>query len=87
MNGNLTCHRGWHGGGPAVRTQVFGEVISDTFGSHENENFGVFLGDCLEVTQETGSLVVLGANLNNLCDVVIGGQLQGTNVDLDKVVL
>jgi len=72
---------------PAVGSEVFGEVIGNSLGTNENEDLGVLARDLLEVLEEPVSLVVLGNNLDDLLDIVVGSQLERTNVDLDEVVL
>jgi hypothetical protein len=72
---------------PSVGSEVFGEVIGNSLGTNENEDLGILARDLLEVLEEPVSLVVLGNNLDDLLDIVVGGQLERTNVDLDKVVL
>ena len=41
--------------------------------------------DLVEVLDELRTLLKVAANLNNLLDVVIGGQLRGSDVDLNEV--
>ena len=72
---------------PSVGSKVFGEVIGNSLGTDEDEDLGVLARDLLEVLEESVSLVVLGNNLDDLLDIVVGSQLERTNVDLDKVVL
>jgi hypothetical protein len=72
---------------PSVGSEVFGEIIGNSLGTNEDEDLGVLARDLLEVLEEPVSLVVLGNNLDDLLDIVVGSQLEGTNVDLDKVVL
>jgi hypothetical protein len=71
---------------PAVLSQELGNVVSDTLGAGENQTLGLLvLHDGLEVLDKSVSLLVLGADLHNLGDVVRGRQLQRTNVDLNLV--
>ena len=72
---------------PTVGSEVFGEVIGNSLGTDEDEDLGVLARDLLEVLEEPVPLVVLGDNLDDLLDIVVGSQLEGSNVDLDKVVL
>jgi hypothetical protein len=71
--------------GPAVLPHELGQVVSNTLGRNENDDFGVLLRDLLEVLEEPWSFVVLGHDLDELCDVVVGSELHGTDVDLDVV--
>ena len=72
---------------PSIGSEVFGEIIGNSLGTNEDEDLGVLARDLLEVLEEPVSLVVFGNNLDDLLDIVVGSQLEGTNVDLDKVVL
>lgn len=73
--------------GPAVGSEVLGQVIGDSLGTNEDEDLGILARDLLEVLEEFVSLVVFGNNVDDLLDVVVGSQLEGTNVDLDEIVL
>jgi hypothetical protein len=73
--------------GPSVLPQELGEVVRDTLGAHEDENLCVLLTDLIEVLDELSTLFKVGAHLDVLSDVVVGGEVHGTDVDLDKVVL
>lgn len=73
-------------GGPAVLAEVLGEVVSHALGAGENDDLAVLLRDGLEVTNELALLFEFGADFDNLLDVVVSGELSGTDVDLGEVV-
>lgn len=70
---------------PPVRTQVFCDLISNSFGAHEDEYFGAFLADLVQVFDQLGPLLEVGTNRNNLTNVVVSRQFHRTNIDLNKV--
>lgn len=74
--------KGW----PPVRAQVLRDIIGNPFGAHENEDLGTFLADLVKVLNQLGPLLKVGADRNNLTDVVVGCQLHRANVHLDEVV-
>ncbi len=71
---------------PAVLTEVLGDVVGDTLGAGEDDNLAVLLRDGFKVTDELALLLKLGADLDDLLDVVVGSKLGGTDVDLSVVV-
>ncbi|KAI3481231.1 hypothetical protein L1887_56447 [Cichorium endivia] len=71
---------------PAVLAEVLGEVVGDALGAGEDDDLAVLLRDGLEVADKLALLLKLGANLDDLLDVVVCGELGGANVDLGKVV-
>jgi len=73
--------------GPAIRSQVLGELIGDSLGADEDDNLAVLLRDSFEVLEELATLVKLGADFDVLSDVVVRRQVKGSDVDLDEVVL
>lgn len=70
---------------PPVLPEVLGEVIGNSLGSSEDDDLGVLLGDGVEVLDKLSSLLEVGADLNELLDVVVSGELHGSDVDLDGV--
>ena len=73
--------------GPSVLPQKLGQVIGDPLGTDKDQDLGVLLRDLVEVLDELASLLKVGADGDLLGDVVVGFQLHGTDVDLDKVLL
>jgi len=74
--------KGW----PSVRAQVLGDVIRNSFGAHEDEDFGAFLADLVEVFNQLGPLLKVGADRNDLTNVVVSCKFHRANVDLNKIV-
>lgn len=74
--------KGW----PSVCAQVLGDLISNTLGAHEDEDFGAFLADLVEVFDQLGPLLKVGADRDNLTNVMVSCEFHRANVDLDKVV-
>jgi len=70
---------------PAVLTKVFGNIICNSLGSNENENFGVFGTDLIKVLDQFITLFEVTADVNNLLDVMICRKLHGTDVDLNHI--
>jgi hypothetical protein len=70
---------------PSVLSKVLGNVVGDPLGGGEDDDLGVLVRDGVEMLDEFASLLEVGANLDELLDVVIGGELHGSNVDLDGV--
>ncbi len=73
-------------GRPAVLTEELGQVVSNTLGAGEDDHLAVLGRDGFEVANELAPLFELGADLDDLLDVVVGGELRRTDVDLSKVV-
>lgn len=70
---------------PAILAQVLGDIIGDTLGGDENQHFGVLSADLVEVLDELVALLEITADLNDLLDIRVGGQLHGTDVDLNGI--
>ena len=70
---------------PAILTEVLGDVVRCALGADKDEDFGVFVGDLVEMLQELVTLIEIGADLNHLCDVRVSSELHRTDVDLDVV--
>ena len=70
---------------PSVLSKVLGDIVGDSLGSGEDDDLSVLVGDGIEVLDELSSLLEVGADLDELLDVVVGGELHGSDVDLDGV--
>lgn len=71
---------------PAVLSQELGNVVGNSLGTGEDQALGLLvLHDGLEVLDKSVSLLVLGADLDDLGNVMGSRQLKRTNVDLDLV--
>lgn len=70
---------------PAILTEVLGDVVRCTLGADKDEDFGVFVGDLVEVLQELVTLIEFRADLDHLCDVHVSSELHRTDIDLDVV--
>lgn len=71
--------------GPTVLPQIFRDVIGNSFGPYEDQDFGIFRTDLIQVLDQFRALLEIAADLDDLLDVVVGGQLHGTDVDLDHI--
>ena len=71
--------------GPAVLSEVLGNIVGDSLGGGEDDDLCVLVRDGVEVLDELSSLLKVGADLDELLDVVVGGQLHRSDVDLDRV--
>lgn len=72
--------------GPSILAQESGNIVGNTLGANKDENLVLLvIHDLLKVLNHTVALLHVTDNLNNLGDAVVGSQLHGTNVDLDKV--
>jgi hypothetical protein len=71
---------------PAVLTEESGNIICDTLGASENDALvGAVLHDLLKVLDHLVTLLEVRDDLDNLCNTVVGGQVSGTDVDLNVV--
>ena len=71
--------------GPAVLAKVLGDVVCDTLRANEDKNLRVLLADLVEVLNKLRPLLELGADLNDLSNVVVGSELHGPDVHLDEI--
>ena len=71
---------------PSIRTQVLGDVISNPLSAHEDEDFRAFLTDLIKVFNQFGSLLEVGADRNDLANVMVSCQFHRANIDLNEVV-
>ena len=71
--------------GPSVLTEVLSNIVSDTLSADENEDFGILLLNLLKVLDKPGALLKVAADFNDLLNVVVGGEFERTDVDLDEV--
>lgn len=73
---------------PSVLAKESSDLISNTLGSGENENLvALVVHDALEMLDHAITLLHLRDNFHDLCDSVVGGEVHGSNVDLDEVIL
>ena len=73
---------------PAVLTKESGNLVSNALGTCEDQDLVVLVAhDCLEVLGHAVALLKLCADLDNLLNAVVSGQVHGTNVHLDPVLL
>jgi hypothetical protein len=70
---------------PSVLTKVLGQVVGDPLRTDEDEDLGVLRRDLLKVLDELAALLKVGADLDDLSDVEVGRELEGTDGDLDEV--
>lgn len=70
---------------PAILPQIFGDIICNTLCADENKNFGVLAAYLVKMLDEFAAFLEVGADFNVLLDVVIGGQLHRTDINLHKV--
>jgi hypothetical protein len=70
---------------PSVHTQILGDVVRNAFRANEDKNFGVFSADLIQMLDQLGPFLKLAANADNLLDVVVGSELHGSDVTLDKI--
>jgi hypothetical protein len=71
---------------PAVLAKEAGDLVGDTLGAGEHKDLaGLVLHNLLNVPEHLVALLELGDDLDLLGNAVVGGQLHGTNSDLDPV--
>jgi len=73
-------------GGPTILTQIFGDIVSDTFGRYEYEHFGILIADQVEMFQQFASFLKVSADFDDLGDAVVRCQFHGANVHLNEVI-
>lgn len=71
--------------GPSILPQIFRDIVSNPFGAYEDQDFSIFRADLVQVLDQFRPLLEIAADLDDLLDVVVRGQLHGTNVDLDHI--
>lgn len=72
---------------PAILAEEPSNLVGNTLGASENKDLVVLVvHDLLHMADHLVALLGLIANLNDLCNAVVGGQVHGTDVDLDEVV-
>lgn len=75
-------------GWPAILSEETGDLVGNTLGASEDKALVVLvLHDLLEVLDHLVTLLEFGNDLDDLSDAVVGGQVHGTDVDLDEIVL
>jgi hypothetical protein len=72
-------------GGPAVLSEILCQVIGDPFRASENQNFGVLLTYLVKVLDQFATFLEVGANFDDLLNVMVGCEVHGPNVDLNEV--
>ena len=70
---------------PSILTEVLGDVVCDTLCADEDKNLSVLLADLVQVLDELGALLKVTANLNDLLNIVVCGELHRTDVDLNEI--
>lgn len=70
---------------PSVLPEVLGDVVCDTLRADEDEHLGILLADLVEVLDELRPLLKLSTDLDDLGNVVVGGELHGSDVHLNEV--
>ncbi len=70
---------------PAILAEVFRNIVCNPLSPHKNEDFRVLLADLIEMLNKLRTLFKIAADFDKLLYVVIGGELQGSDVDLDEV--
>lgn len=72
-------------GRPTILTEVLCDIVRYSFGPDEDEHLRIFLADLIQVLDEFRALLKIAADFYDLLDIVVGGELRRTNVDLDEV--
>lgn len=70
---------------PSILTKVLGDVVRDSFCPDENEHLRVFLTYLVEVLDEFCPLLEIAADIDDLLNVVVGGELRRADVNLNEV--
>lgn len=71
--------------GPAILAEVLCDVVGNPFRADEDEDLCVFLTNLVEMFDELIAFLKLAADIDNLLNIVVGGELHGADVDLNKV--
>ena len=69
---------------PAVLTEVFGNVVRNTFRSDKYQYFSILSADLIKMFDQLGALLKVAADFDDLLDVVVGGKLHGPYVDQES---
>lgn len=70
---------------PSILTEVLGDVVCYSFCTDKDEYLRVLLTDLIEVLDEFRTLLKVAADLDDLLNIVVGGELRRTDVNLDEV--
>lgn len=70
---------------PAILAQILGNVVRNSLRADKDQDLGVLLADLVEVLDKLGSLLEVTADLDNLLDAVIGGELGRADVNLNEI--
>ena len=72
---------------PTILSQESCDIVSDSLRASENENFVISIFHYLfEVFGHSVALFEVGYHLYDLCDSVVSGELQRTDVDLYVII-
>jgi hypothetical protein len=66
-------------------TEILGDIVRGTLGADKDEDFGVFVGDLIEVLKKLVTLIKIGAHFDHLCNVRVSSELHRADIDLDVV--
>lgn len=70
---------------PPVLTKVLGNIVCDSLGADEDEHLSIFLAYLVKMLNELRPLLKVTADLDDLCNAMVGGKLHRSNVHLDEV--
>lgn len=70
---------------PPVHAEIFSDIVRNSFGTNEDEDFGVLSADLIQVFDQLRPLLKLTANGDDLLNVVIGCELHGPDVTLNEI--
>jgi hypothetical protein len=71
--------------GPTVLTEILSDIIGHPFGSNKDKDFGILCANLVQVLDQFVPLFEVTDNIDDLLDVMVGGQLHGSYVDLDHI--
>lgn len=70
---------------PAILTKIFCDVVCNSLCPDEDQHLGILSTNLIKMLDQLCSLLEITADFNDLLDVVIGGQLHRSDVDLNHV--
>lgn len=70
---------------PTILTKILGNVVCHTLRADENQDLGILTTDHVKMLQQLIALLMLGADLNVLLNIMISRQVERTDIDLDEV--
>ena len=71
---------------PAILTKVFRDIVCNALRADEDEHLRILVADDIEMLQQLSSFFEVGADFDDLCDVMISRELHRTNSHLNKIV-